>query len=90
MFPARSNHSRGYSSEGGSKYNRPMRQFAEENEANPQPLIYYVVVCYLSIFPHIFVSIFLFFMIISTDLLMSNWVTGKFSLCFLCAISFDL
>uniref|UniRef100_A0A0E0III9 Thioredoxin domain-containing protein n=5 Tax=Oryza TaxID=4527 RepID=A0A0E0III9_ORYNI len=50
VFPARSNHSRGYSSEGGSKYNRPMRQFAEENEANPQPLIYYVVPSALLVF----------------------------------------
>uniref|UniRef100_A0A0D9XD32 Thioredoxin domain-containing protein n=1 Tax=Leersia perrieri TaxID=77586 RepID=A0A0D9XD32_9ORYZ len=43
VFPARSNHSRGYSSEGSSKYNRPMRHFAEENETNSQPLIYYIV-----------------------------------------------
>ncbi|KAF0913192.1 hypothetical protein E2562_020356 [Oryza meyeriana var. granulata] len=50
VFPARSNHSRGYSSEGSSKYDRPMRQFAEENKANPQPLIYYIVPSALLVF----------------------------------------
>ena len=45
LFPARGYQSRGYSTGGNSKYNRPMRQFPEENVSTPQPLIYYIVVC---------------------------------------------
>ncbi|XP_039794996.1 protein SCO1 homolog 2, mitochondrial-like isoform X3 [Panicum virgatum] len=40
-LPARGYHSRGYSS-GRSKYDRPMRQFSEQNESSPRPLIYYI------------------------------------------------
>ncbi|TVU09342.1 hypothetical protein EJB05_42811 [Eragrostis curvula] len=40
VLPARAYHSRTYSS-GGSP--RPMRQFSEQNESSPQPLIYYIV-----------------------------------------------
>uniref|UniRef100_A0A453KPY7 Uncharacterized protein n=1 Tax=Aegilops tauschii subsp. strangulata TaxID=200361 RepID=A0A453KPY7_AEGTS len=43
QFPVRGFQSRGYSAGGSSKYDRPMRQFAEENESNSRPLIYYIV-----------------------------------------------
>ncbi|CAN6224257.1 unnamed protein product [Urochloa humidicola] len=48
--PPRSYHSRGYSSGGSSKYDRPMRQFSEQNESSSQPLIYYIAVCSLLCF----------------------------------------
>ncbi|XP_037434276.1 protein SCO1 homolog 2, mitochondrial-like [Triticum dicoccoides] len=43
QFPVRGYQPRGYSTGGSSKYDRPMRQFAEDNESNSQPLIYYIV-----------------------------------------------
>ncbi|OEL37790.1 Protein SCO1-like protein 2, mitochondrial [Dichanthelium oligosanthes] len=42
VLPVRGYHSRGYSSGGSSKYDRPMRQFSEQNESSPRPLIYYI------------------------------------------------
>nr|ACG34050.1 SCO1 protein [Zea mays] len=42
ILPVRVYHSRGYSSGGSSKYDRPMRQFSEQNESTSQPLIYYI------------------------------------------------
>ncbi|XP_039815030.1 protein SCO1 homolog 2, mitochondrial-like isoform X2 [Panicum virgatum] len=42
VLPARGYHSRGYSSGESSKYSRPMRQFSEQNESSPRPLIYYI------------------------------------------------
>ncbi|KAL6655687.1 hypothetical protein ACP70R_006513 [Stipagrostis hirtigluma subsp. patula] len=42
VFPVRGYHSRGYSNGGSSKYDKPMRQFSEQNESNPRPLIYYI------------------------------------------------
>ncbi|TKW32883.1 hypothetical protein SEVIR_2G196300v4 [Setaria viridis] len=40
VLPARGYQSRGYSSGGSS--NRPMRQFSEQNESSPRPLIHYI------------------------------------------------
>ncbi|KAJ1289464.1 hypothetical protein BS78_02G166300 [Paspalum vaginatum] len=42
ILPVRSYHSRGYSGGGSSKYDRPMRQFSEQNESTSRPLIYYI------------------------------------------------
>ncbi|CAL5088618.1 unnamed protein product [Urochloa decumbens] len=42
VLPARGYHSRGYSSGGSSKYDRPMRQFSEQHESSSRPLIYYI------------------------------------------------
>uniref|UniRef100_A0ACD5Y2Y2 Uncharacterized protein n=1 Tax=Avena sativa TaxID=4498 RepID=A0ACD5Y2Y2_AVESA len=43
LFPVRAYQSRGYSTGGSSKYNRPMRQSTEENVSTSRPLIYYIV-----------------------------------------------
>uniref|UniRef100_A0A0A8XPZ3 SCO1 protein n=1 Tax=Arundo donax TaxID=35708 RepID=A0A0A8XPZ3_ARUDO len=50
VFPVRNHHSRGYSSDGSSKYDRPMRQFSEQKESNPRPLIYYIAPSVLLVF----------------------------------------
>ncbi|CAD6219552.1 unnamed protein product [Miscanthus lutarioriparius] len=42
ILPVRTYRPRGYSSGGSSKYDRPMRQFSEQNESTARPLIYYV------------------------------------------------
>ncbi|KAL6846668.1 hypothetical protein ACP4OV_024116 [Aristida adscensionis] len=49
-FPVRAYQSRGYSNGGSSKYERPMRQFSEQNESNPHSLIYYIAPSALLVF----------------------------------------
>ncbi|XP_047048528.1 protein SCO1 homolog 2, mitochondrial [Lolium rigidum] len=43
LFPVRGYQSRGYSTGGSSKYNKPMKQFVEEDVSTSRPLIYYIV-----------------------------------------------